>query len=195
MTNYERHVIRWEYCDRCVLRKHRKRVVLAGGIVPAPILFVGEAPGASEDVIGRPFVGPAGKLLHRVIDSALDGQYDYALTNLVACIPKDASGSKAGEPPKASIRACASRLRDFTGLCEPRLIVRVGKLATKWVEDIFIYHDGSQIKDCHYADIIHPAAILRMDVSQRGLAIQRSIVVLENAVIAMEEQKEKTDAD
>jgi uracil-DNA glycosylase family 4 len=49
------------------------RVVLVRGSVPCDVLFIGEAPGQSEDVVGRPFVGPAGKLLDRIIEDALSG--------------------------------------------------------------------------------------------------------------------------
>ncbi len=176
MTPYQKHILRWRKCKRCLLCKKRKRVVLLRGMVPAPILFVGEAPGASEDVLGRPFVGPAGKLLDQIIERAIDAQHDYALTNLVACIPVGADGSKTHKPPEEAIEACAPRLRELIKLCKPQLIIPVGKLASKWLLP-YLAASGRQ-----YADITHPAAILRMDVSQKGLAIQRCIVTISDAV-------------
>lgn len=175
MTLYQKHCKRWKECKRCLLCKRRKRVVLARGMVPAPVLFCGEAPGDSENLLpgNRPFVGPAGKLLDRIIERAIDGQYDYALTNLVACIPIGADGNKLQEPPAEAIEACAPRLREFMKLSKFRVLVRVGKLATKWLPN---QADRMSI------DIIHPAAILRMDASQKGLAIQRSIVTISDAV-------------
>jgi len=183
-TRYQKHCQRWRDCAKCSLYTQRKQVVLAGGIVPAPILFIGEAPGESENVIGRPFVGPAGKLLHQIIDEVVDGQYNYAFTNLIACIPKDEQGNKVTEPSEESIKACAIRLQEFVSLCQPKLIVRVGKLAEKWVKEV-IGHERSE--EYYYRDIIHPAAILRSDISQQGLAIQRATVALEDAVAFMEE--------
>lgn len=168
-----RHCQKWKNCKRCLLCKKRNRVVLARGMVPAPVLFVGEAPGASEDVLGKPFCGPAGKLLDQIIERAIDAQYDYALTNLVACIPIGADGNKMQEPPEEAIEACKSRLKEFVEMCKPKLIVDVGKLAAKW---------GPAKHGVDSIQIIHPAAILRMDVSQRGLAIQRSIVTISDAV-------------
>jgi uracil-DNA glycosylase family 4 len=149
-------------------------VVLARGAVPADILFCGEAPGASEDILGKPFCGPAGKLLDYIIETAIDGQYDYALTNLIACIPLGEDGEKTAQPSEESIKACAPRLLEFVKMCRPRLIVLVGALAAKYAKDF------GQVKTIQ---IVHPAAILRADISTRGLAIQRAIVQLEDALV------------
>ncbi len=173
MTPYQKHKKRWVNCKKCDLHKRRKRVVLARGKIPADILFIGEAPGASEDVLGKPFVGPAGKLLDQIIERSLDGHWDYALTNLVACIPLDENGRKMGEPSEEYIEACRPRLDEFVALCKPKAIIRVGKLADKWTPIV---------SGCHEASILHPAAILRMDLSQRGLAVRRCIVTISDAV-------------
>ncbi|GAF80631.1 unnamed protein product [marine sediment metagenome] len=176
MTRYQQHKNKWKDCSKCKLSLYRTQVVLARGVVPSPILFVGEAPGASEDVVGKPFVGPAGKLLDKIIKVAVGSRCTYALTNLVACIPKE-NGGKMGEPAKEHIRACEERLLEFIGICDPKLIVTVGKLAAKWIS--LLSGDWSVV------EIIHPAAILRMDVSQKGLAVRRSIVVIEDALDSM----------
>jgi len=149
-------------------------VVLARGRVPADILFVGEAPGASEDVVGSPFVGPAGRLLDHIVGLSLDGQHDYTMTNLVCCIPKDLGNAK-GEPPKEAILACRTRLLDFIDICEPRLLVTVGLMAQK---------HAPVVEDVNRTGIIHPAAILRIDASQQSLAIKRCVVAIEDAVAA-----------
>lgn len=175
MTPYQRHCKKWKKCVRCTLCNSRNKVVLARGKIPAKILFIGEAPGTSEDVLGRPFVGPAGKLLDKIIKQTIDKQYDYAITNLVACIPLDSEGSKTAEPPKEAIIACRSRLQEFVVLTKPQLVVAVGGLAKKHC--FFSLPDSPKV-----ISIIHPAAILRMDISQKGLAVKRSIVTLEDAV-------------
>lgn len=170
MTPYRKHVVRWSRCKQCELSRQRIKVVLCRGMVPAPVLFVGEAPGQSEDVTGWPFDGPAGRLLDQIIDRSLDNQYDYALTNLVACFPKKRKRAGINEPSKEHIEACAPRLQEFISLCKPDLIVAVGKLAVKHLEGA---------AGC---SIIHPAFIKRMDVSQKGLAVKRCIVAIEDAV-------------
>lgn len=174
MTPYQKHKQKWCNCQKCELHRRRHRVVLGRGALPAKVLFVGEAPGASEDVIGKPFVGPAGKLLDHVIrEAAFPAATSYAITNLVACIPLDEEGEKTAEPPKDCVKTCAVRLGEFAGLCCPSLVVYVGKLSAK--------HGPKTLGNVRSVKLIHPAAILRMDVSQKGLAIQRSIVTLRDA--------------
>lgn len=171
LSPYRNHLLAWKNCQRCPLSQKRNRMVFARGKIPCDILFVGEAPGDSEDVLGQPFVGPAGRLLDHIINISLDGQYDYAMTNLVCCIPKDAANMK-GEPPKDCIKACLPRLEEFIALAKPNVIVRVGLLSGKHVP----------IGDIPTVTITHPAAILRMDVSQQSLAIKRCVVALEDIV-------------
>jgi DNA polymerase len=154
------------------LCKHRTRVVVARGKIPAEILFIGEAPGTSEDVIGLPFVGPAGRLLDHFTNRAINNRHDYALTNLVCCLPKTDAKDKE-EPPKEAIVACKDRLTEFIKLCQPTLIVCVGTLPRKHVP---------KLEGINYAAITHPAAILRMDASQQPLAIKRCIVTIEDAI-------------
>ncbi len=191
MTPYKKHKSKWSGCVRCCLHRNRTCVVLARGKVPCDVLLIGEAPGVSEDVFGKPFFGPAGKLLDRIIEAAIGEQCDYALTNLVACIPIGGDGNKAQEPSKEAIEACAPRLVEFVRLCKPKLIVLVGRLTEKHISGEAQFRlDGkpegvewlSGDNYMRFASIIHPAAILRMDISQRGLAIRRSVVILEDAV-------------
>jgi DNA polymerase len=132
----------------------------------------------SEDVLGKPFIGPAGKLLDAIIEDALEGQYSYALTNLVACIPMGDDHKKTAEPPKESIMECAPRLLELIGMAKPKVFVAVGVLAGKWLPKVY---RGLPID--RTIQITHPAAILRMDnQAQKELAVQRATVMLADAV-------------
>jgi len=173
-TLYQQHKAKWKDCTRCLLFRKRRRVVLARGKLPCDILLVGEAPGASENVLGKPFCGPAGKLLDYIMLQAWGEDYtSYAITNLVGCMPLDSDRlhkkSKSYEPPLEAVKACWPRLEEFIAIAKPDAIVAVGLLAKKYLA-------GGQPK--YAASIVHPAAILRADVSQRGLAIQQSIITL-----------------
>ncbi len=174
MTPYQRYRRHWKNCTRCSLCKRRRKVVIARGpskvlYLPSTVVFVGEAPGVSEDVIGRPFVGPAGILLDEMIEEALEGrELRYALTNLIACIPRDAKG-KMKEPPEKAIEVCKYRLREFLVIAKPKLIVAVGRLAEAELK---------KEKKGNLLSIIHPAAILRAEVYRQGLAVQRTIETL-----------------
>jgi DNA polymerase len=177
MSDWTDHVERWKNCTDCPLYEQRDRIVLARGTVPCDVVFVGEAPGASEDAIGLPFVGPAGKLLDQIIDRSVPSHVRYALTNLVACFPREAKMAGDNEPSVEEITACKSRLREFLhAVATPSLIVCVGRLASDWVD---------RMTDCQYADIAHPASILRMPLAQRQMATQKCIVQVKCAVEEM----------
>lgn len=140
MTAWQRHKEKWSNCERCALSKVRQRVVLLGGLngekvdsLPCDVVFIGEGPGQSEDVIGKPFVGPAGHLLAELVEDAkqMSGvDPTVALTNLIACIPLE--DNKVGEPPDFAVLECAPRLFEIIKICKPKLIVLVGKHAREW---------------------------------------------------------------
>lgn len=176
MSRWTKHRDRWKSCELCELCKGRKRVVLLRGVLPCDILFIGEAPGVGEDTLGKPFVGPAGKLLDRMIEDSIPTTFRLAFTNLIACIPLDEEGNKTKEPDKKYIRACSDRLREIYSIAKPRVVVMVGKLAEKWVPQLITELTMQRV------GIIHPAAILRGDISQRGLAIQQTKVRLQGIV-------------
>lgn len=177
-TGYQRHKLEWKDCTRCLLHEGRSNVVLLRGKVPCQALFIGEAPGASEDVLGRPFVGPAGALLDHILQHTVELHgVTYALTNLVGCIPLGEDGNKTKEPPEEAIEACSPRLIDIVQLCKPEMIISVGQLAHKYVLKLKLA--GLEIR---LGKITHPAAILRTDISQRGLVIQQCIVDINNLI-------------
>jgi DNA polymerase len=148
-------------------------VVLGRGKIPADVLFVGEAPGGSENVIGRPFIGPAGSLLDDLIYNAEIDSFKVRkfFTNLLACIPL-VDGGKVNKPPAESVKACADRLNEIVSITKPDAIVMVGRDAQKWCPKIIDYDFPSS------ADIVHPAYILRMSIVQRPLAEQQTTVIL-----------------
>lgn len=187
----------WKACTRCELSKTRSNVVHGRGSVPCDVLFIGEAPGDSEDAVGQPFVGPAGQVLDQIIEQAIprvflecpkgndppyDGPlYTFAICNLVGCIPRTHDGVKSGEPDYEEIEACRPRLERFVKMADPKLIVTVGKMAWEYTEP------GVSIsvkfhKDIPRVDIIHPAAILRMPWAARGLAVRKAVVNITRAI-------------
>lgn len=173
MTPFQQHVSNWIDCQRCPLYKERRQVVLARGKVPCDVLFIGEAPGDSEDVLGGAFVGPAGHELDGWIATAMElrsiRQLRLGFTNLLACIPvKDSKGRR--EPKRESIVACSPRLQEFLKLAQPRLIVKVGSIAEK------------ELVDLPGVGIIHPSAVLQMDNARKPVTIQGAIVTLADAM-------------
>ncbi len=177
LSPWEHFVTKWQNCTACELCNVRRNIVLAKGKIPCDVLFVGEAPGQSEDIHGIPFVGPAGHMLDDQIKEALvnagSPELRIAFTNLICCIPKE-GGQKTGEPPKESIEACKPRLVEFIKLCKPRLIVCVGDLAEKHLD----IPEGIPIP--MIVSVTHPAAILRAEYVRKALMFQKVVVTLEN---------------
>lgn len=171
MTLYESFVNRWSNCTKCSLQYTRSRVVLARGKVPCEVLFVGEAPGMSEDTHNKPFWGPAGELLDKIITAA-GVTRRTAFANMVCCIPLDESGQKVTQPEEAEISSCGDRLREFVAIAKPRVIVAVGDVAATWLPRMLpTWGTG-------FVDIVHPAAILRQGQAQRGFSFDRCVNTL-----------------
>lgn len=181
--NWKQHKQNWSNCQECKLCERRTNVVLFRGSIPCDTLFVGEAPGGSEDLLGKPFSGPAGDLLDNIIKSAMrEAGFEHGIgvrlgfTNLTACIPLDDENNKIGEPDKESILACAERLRETYRLCRPKQVVMVGTLSAKWIPKII---DADDLPDEeNRLSITHPAAILRAAVQNRALEFQKCVVKL-----------------
>lgn len=113
-------------CQRCRLAEGRTKLVFGEGRAPAEIMFIGEAPGAEEDLAGRPFVGPAGQLLTKIIQAmGLDRQEVY-IANVVKCRPP-----KNRTPQPDEVAACLPFLEDQITLVRPKVIVALGSLAAQ----------------------------------------------------------------
>ncbi len=120
-----------ESCTSCPLSKGRNKVVVGVGNRQADWLFIGEAPGAEEDIKGEPFVGQAGKLLDNMLSSiGLSRQSNVYIANTVKCRPP---GNRNPEP--SEMAACRPYLLRQIELVDPRLIVVMGRVAAQSVLD------------------------------------------------------------
>jgi len=111
-------------CTRCPLYSSRTRAVPGEGPLNASIMFVGEAPGRSEDLEGRPFVGSAGKLLDSLLSSIGVERGGVYITNVVKCRPPSNR-----EPFDSEVRACNPYLRRQISIIKPKIIVALGRIA------------------------------------------------------------------
>lgn len=170
----------WRDCQRCHLADGRKHVCVVRGSVPCDVLLVGEAPGHSEDVIGVPMVGPAGKLQDEIVADAIPEGVSFAFANICGCIPVGDDGKKVTKPDGIAIRRCMPRLQEIVRLCDPKLIVCLGEVAREYLVD------GRERIELHReiptVVTVHPAAIGRANIAQQGLMRQRAAVQIRNAV-------------
>lgn len=115
---------RWIDCDRCVLAPLRTNVVVGQGKIRAPLFFIGEAPGETEDEKGIPFVGASGKLLRAETREAGIRLEDVYITNLIGCRPPDNR-----TPMPDEIHACRPRLDALVHVVRPKAILLLGSTA------------------------------------------------------------------
>lgn len=147
----------WATCQRCELHKSRVQVVQYTGSPPADVLFVGEAPGRSEDCWGEPFCGPAGDYLKRIIELVKDEHsFTYCVTNVICCIPKDENGD-VRIPKEKELEACSERFIEFLNWCNPKLVVLLGKVCQKHWDNLLKSYDI----DVETCQVQHPSYILR----------------------------------
>jgi len=154
-------------CTGCGLCQTRHNVVFGVGNPNADIMFVGEGPGEQEDLQGKPFVGPAGKLLDDmlcIIDLTRD--YNCYIANIVKCRPP-----RNRDPEEREQEACIDYLYSQIALVRPKIIVCLGRIsAQKLISPDFRItreHGSWVCKDgIWYTAIYHPSALLR-DVSKR----------------------------
>jgi uracil-DNA glycosylase len=113
-------------CTRCPLHRGRTQAVPGEGNPISDVLLVGEGPGAREDATGRPFVGPAGKLLEELLGSIGWQRADVFIANVVKCRPP---GNRTPEPDE--VATCAPFLFRQIEAIAPKVIVALGSPAAK----------------------------------------------------------------
>jgi DNA polymerase len=155
-------------CKLCSLWKHRRKAVFGEGPENARIMLIGLGPGKQEDMKGRPFVGPAGKLLDALLTLAGIKREEVYITNIVKCFPPNNS------PKPEQVRTCTKNyLEKQLKLIKPEIIVTLGNLSTGWIFSKFhlkprpmseIHGKIFEIKGNFVKYVIpmyHPAAALR----------------------------------
>jgi len=159
-----------ESCRRCDLWRHATQVVFGEGPPDARVMLVGEQPGDVEDEEGRPFVGPAGRLLRELLEeSGVDDRQLY-LTNAVKHFKFKERGTRRihDKPGWIEIRACDHWLRIELAAVSPSLLVCLGATATQALlgKDARVTRLRGRVLDdtdlgCPVLVTIHPSAVLR----------------------------------
>jgi uracil-DNA glycosylase len=150
-----------ERCSACGLCQTRGKVVPGEGNPEASVLFIGEGPGAEEDRQGRPFVGPAGMLLDKMLKAISLTREDVYIANIVKCRPPENR-----VPTETEAKACLPYLRRQVRLINPGIIVCLGTTAAKYIihPDARVTRDrGKWVEKGSYSMLAtyHPAALLR----------------------------------
>lgn len=120
-------------CQRCDLWKHATQTVFGAGPADAHLMLVGEQPGDMEDREGRPFVGPAGRLLRELLEEAEIAEKDVYLTNAVKHFKWRPKGKRRihDKPSWSEVDACSHWLNLELAAVEPKLVVCLGATAAQ----------------------------------------------------------------
>ena len=155
-------------CTRCKLHTlGRKQIVFGVGNPNADLMFVGEAPGADEDIQGEPFVGRAGQLLTKIIEAIGMRREDVYIANVLKCRPP---GNRNPEPDE--VEQCEPFLLRQIDVIKPKVIVALGKFAAQCLLRSDVPITRLRGKEFAYRDAIliptfHPAYLLRNPPAKR----------------------------
>lgn len=160
-----------EACRRCDIWRHATQAVLGQGPASASIMLVGEQPGDEEDLRGKPFVGPAGRVLDEALRTAGLERSELYVTNAVKHFKWQPRGKRRlhKRPDASEVAACNHWLNTEVSQVKPRIIVALGASALRAVAGLTDSIESArqlQIPHASGAQIVctyHPSAILRAD--------------------------------
>jgi DNA polymerase len=157
-------------CQACPLWRTGTQTVFGDGIRAARVIAIGEQPGDQEDRIGRPFVGPAGRLLDRALIAAdIDRRLVY-VTNAVKHFKWEPRGPRRlhKKPSAREVAACRPWLLAEIEAVQPRLLVCLGATAAQSVlqRPVRVLQERGRIQECELGPSVlitlHPSALLRI---------------------------------
>jgi len=170
-------------CTACPLWQLGTQTVFGEGSADAEMMFVGEQPGDQEDRIGRPFVGPAGRLFDQALEAAgIDRSLTYT-TNAVKHFKWKARGKRRihQKPNWAEMTACRPWLAAELALVQPRVLVLLGATAAQSLlgREFRVTQNRRKLAESDLAEsvtaTIHPSAILRGEPEQREVELNRFV--------------------
>jgi len=154
-------------CKRCKLHRTRKTIVFGEGNEKAALMFIGEGPGYDEDVQGRPFVGKAGQLLTKIIESIDLSREEVYIANIIKCRPPQ---NRNPEPDE--IESCNPFLMKQIRVIQPKIICALGTFSAQTLlqTDTKITALRGKLYDFEGIKVIptyHPAFLLRNPEKKR----------------------------
>jgi uracil-DNA glycosylase family 4 len=148
-------------CEKCSLHKSRTNIVFGEGSDNADLVFVGEAPGEDEDIMGKPFVGEAGQLLTKIIEQGMKlKRSDVYICNILKCRPPE---KRMALPEETQI--CEQYLLKQLKIIKPKVICTLGKFAAQTLlkSEVSISELRGKFYDYHGIPLMptfHPAYLL-----------------------------------
>jgi len=174
-------------CTACPLHETGTQTVFGEGLTKARVVFVGEQPGDQEDQQGKPFVGPAGKLLDKALEDAGIDRSQVYVTNVVKHFKWQARGKRRihQKPNWSEIAACRPWLEAELAVIEPRVLVCLGATAAQALlgRDFRVSRQRGELVESDLAEnviaTVHPSSLLRADDETRDLEYRELVRDLE----------------
>jgi uracil-DNA glycosylase len=180
-------------CTACHLYKRATQTVFGEGPKGAPMMLVGEQPGDYEDVAGKPFVGPAGKIMDRALEEAGIDRSQVYVTNAVKHFKWEPRGKRRihQKPNSREIAACRPWLEAELRLVKPKLLVCLGATAAQAIfgPSFRVTRERGKVLSSKFAPrvlaTVHPSSLLRQpDEESREREYKQFVVDLRAAVKA-----------
>jgi uracil-DNA glycosylase len=176
-------------CKACPLWANATQTVFGEGPPRAGVMLVGEQPGDREDLAGRPFVGPAGRMLDRALTDAGLEREELYVTNAVKHFKNEPRGKRRihKKPSDAEIDACQRWLERELELVEPRLIVALGATAARALLGRATPIERNRGRLLERAGggrvliTVHPSSLLRLPDEYKAAAYRRFVADLRKA--------------
>lgn len=158
------------HCTACPLYKHATQTVFGEGPAKASIVLVGEQPGDSEDIAGKPFIGPAGQVLDRALHEAGIERDKAYVTNAVKHFKFDPRGKRRihSKPNASEIKACHQWIARELDVIAPDLVVALGATAAQSLMGKGMPIGRNRGHELTWADgrrgliTVHPSYLLRI---------------------------------
>lgn len=185
-------------CQKCEhLAKSRTQVVFGVGNPDAEIMFVGEAPGADEDLEGEPFVGLAGQLLTKMIEAMALKRSDVYIANVLKCRPDMPAGSMGNrKPTPGEMATCLPYLASQIEIIQPRVLVCLGATAVEGLLGLGkvtmgkIRGEWQDFRGIPAMATYHPAYLLRnQSVSEKRKVWEDLLKVMEKVGLPISEKQ------
>src|SRR5213082_587480 len=183
-------------CTACHLYKRATQTVCGEGPKKAPIMLVGEQPGDYEDVAGRPFVGPAGKIMDQALEEAGIDRSRVYVTNAVKHFKWEPRGKRRihQKPNSREIAACRPWLEAELRIVKPKLVVAMGATAAQTIfgPAFRVTRERGKVLSSKLAPrvlaTVHPSSLLRQpDEASREREYRHFVADLRAALRAAEE--------
>lgn len=147
----------WKNCKKCSIGHEAYQHVFGRGDIPCDIVFIGEAPGKTEDYVGRPFVGLAGQLLDCAIEKSMKKSkkiWRVFFTNLLCCRPFNLEGGNRA-PEDGEVLNCMPRLEETIHILKPKILVTLGLVPKNYLRE------ENWVSQYRVFNLVHPAWVLR----------------------------------